>query len=102
MSPRDGSMTDRDIHSGAVRRQQLGGYLAEFAFHYNERSSPCGVRFERLLEAMLAAAPGSARSLVGGTAAPTLPSGPGPSCWLIDAEIPPFALFRQRLRSRQL
>jgi hypothetical protein len=59
-----------ETHSGAVRRRQLGGYLAEFAFHFNERGSPCGVRFERLLEAMLGAAPGSARSLVGGAAAP--------------------------------
>ena len=59
-----------ETHHGAVRRRQLGGYLAEFAFHFNERSSPPGVRFERLLEAMLGAAPGSARSLVGGAAAP--------------------------------
>jgi hypothetical protein len=65
-----------DTHSGAVRRPQLGGYLAEFAFHFNERSSPCGVRFERLLEAMLAAAPSSACSPVGGAAARALPSGP--------------------------
>jgi hypothetical protein len=65
-----------ETHHGAVRRRQLGGYLAEFAFHFNERSSPCGVRFERLLEAMLAAAPRSARSLVGAAAARALPSGP--------------------------
>jgi hypothetical protein len=65
-----------ETHHGAVRRRQLGGYLAEFAFHFNERSSPCGVRFERLLEAMLVAGPRSARSLVGGAAARALPSGP--------------------------
>jgi Transposase zinc-ribbon domain/ISXO2-like transposase domain len=85
---RDGSFVHLDIvarrlddwivetHHGAVRRRQLGGYLAEFAFHFNERSSPCGVRFKRLLEAMLAAVPKSARSLVGGAAARALPSGP--------------------------
>jgi Transposase zinc-ribbon domain/ISXO2-like transposase domain len=85
---RDGSLVHLDIvarqlddwivetHHGAVRRRQLGGYLAEFAFHFNERSSPCGVRFERLLEAMLAPAPTSARSLVGGAAARALPSRP--------------------------
>lgn len=65
-----------ETHHGAVRRRQLGGYLAEFAFHRNERSCPCGVRFERLLEAMLARAPKSARSLIGGAAARALPSGP--------------------------
>jgi hypothetical protein len=65
-----------ETHHGAVRRRQLGGYLAEFAFHFNERSSPCGVRFERLLEAMLAPVPKSARSLAGGAAARALPSGP--------------------------
>jgi len=65
-----------DTHHGAVRRRQLGGYLAEFAFHFNESSSPRGVRFERLLEAMLVAGPRSARSLVGGAAARALPSGP--------------------------
>jgi hypothetical protein len=85
---RDGSLVHLDIvarrlddwivetHHGAVRRRQLGGYLAEFAFHFNERSSPYGVRFERLLEAMLARAPKSARSLMGGAAARALPSGP--------------------------
>jgi hypothetical protein len=65
-----------ETHSGAVRRRQLGGYLAEFAFHFNERSSPSGVRFERILEAMLAAAPRSASSLVGGAADRASPSGP--------------------------
>ncbi|MDR3638809.1 MAG: IS1595 family transposase [Isosphaeraceae bacterium] len=55
-----------ETHHGAVRHRQLGAYLAEFAFHFNEHSSPPRVRFERLLEAMLAAVPGSARSLVGG------------------------------------
>jgi hypothetical protein len=65
-----------DTHHGAVRRRQLGGYLAEFAFHFNESSGPRGVRFERLLEAMLVAGPRSARSLVGGAAARALPSGP--------------------------
>jgi hypothetical protein len=65
-----------ETHHGAVRRRQLGGYLAEFAFHFNEHRSPLGVRFERLLEAMLAAGPRSARSLVGGAAARALPSGP--------------------------
>jgi hypothetical protein len=78
---RDGSLVHVDVaarrlddwivetHRGAVRRRQLRGYLAEFAFHFNERSSPPGVRFERLLEAMLAAAPKSAGSAVGGAAA---------------------------------
>ena len=58
-----------ETHSGAVRRRQLGAYLAEFAFHFNEHGSPPGVRFERLLAAMLGAVPGSDRSLVGGAAA---------------------------------
>jgi len=56
-------------HHGAVRRQQLDFYLAEFAFRFNERASPRGLRFYRLLEAALAAEPRSARSLVGGTVA---------------------------------
>jgi hypothetical protein len=69
-----------ETHHGAVRRRQLGGYLAEFAFHFNEGSSPFGVRFERLLEAMLAATPRSARSLVGAAAARAVPSAHGPTC----------------------
>jgi len=56
-------------HHGAIRRQQLDFYLAEFAFRFNERASPPGLRFDRLLEAALAAAPRSARSLVGRTVA---------------------------------
>ena len=58
-------------HNGAIRRAQLDFYLAEFAFRFNERASPHGLRFYHLLEAALAAGPTSARSLVGGTGAAT-------------------------------
>jgi hypothetical protein len=66
-----------DTHHGAVRRRQLGGYLAEFAFHFNESNSPRSLRFDRLLEMALTARPRFARSLVGGTVATAraLPSG---------------------------
>ncbi|MGD0019951.1 MAG: transposase [Candidatus Limnocylindrales bacterium] len=57
-------------HQGAIRARQLDFYLAEFAFRFNHRAEPQGLRFYRLLEAALAAAPRSARSLVGGTEAP--------------------------------
>jgi Transposase zinc-ribbon domain/ISXO2-like transposase domain len=56
-------------HHGAIRRQQLDFYLAEFAFRFNERGSTQGLRFYRLLERGLAVAPTSARALVGGTGA---------------------------------
>jgi hypothetical protein len=54
-------------HHGAIRRAQLDFYLAEFAFRFNQRASSDEVRFDRLLEVVLAAAPRPARSLVGGT-----------------------------------
>jgi hypothetical protein len=54
-------------HHGAVRRGQLDFYLAEFAFRFNERGSPRGLRFFHLLEAALKAEPRSGHSLVGGT-----------------------------------
>jgi hypothetical protein len=56
-------------HKGAIRRQQLDYYLAEFAFRYNDRTSPPGLRFYHLLERALTVAPTSARALVGGTGA---------------------------------
>ena len=56
-------------HHGAIRRRHLDFYLAEFAFRFNHRAEPQGLRFYRLLEASLAAAPRPARSLVGGTEA---------------------------------
>ncbi|MGA2513425.1 MAG: IS1595 family transposase [Candidatus Limnocylindrales bacterium] len=56
-------------HSGAIRARQLDFYLAEFAFRYNHRAEPQGLRFYRLLQGALAAAPMAARSLVGGTEA---------------------------------
>jgi hypothetical protein len=56
-------------HRGAVRRQQLDFYLAEFAFRFNERGSRHGLRFYHLLERALAVAPMSARALGGGTGA---------------------------------
>jgi hypothetical protein len=58
-----------ETHHGAVRRRQLDGYLTEFAFHFNERSSPDGVRFSHLLKAALNAEPRPAHSLVGGAMA---------------------------------
>ncbi len=64
-----------ETHHGAVRRQQLDFYLAEFAFRFNERGSTQVLRLERLLEAMLAAVPRSARSLVGAAAPRALSSG---------------------------
>jgi hypothetical protein len=57
------------IHHGATRRRQLDFYLAEFAFRFNRRAEPQGLRFYRLLQAALAAAPRPSRSLVGGTEA---------------------------------
>jgi Transposase zinc-ribbon domain/ISXO2-like transposase domain len=65
-------------HHGAIRRQQLDFYLAEFAFRFNERAGSRSLRFDRLLEAALATSPRFARSLVGGTVAVAraLPSGP--------------------------
>jgi hypothetical protein len=56
-------------HHGAIRRQQLDFYLAEFAFRVSERGSTQGRRFHQLLERALTAAPTSARALVGGTGA---------------------------------
>jgi Transposase zinc-ribbon domain/ISXO2-like transposase domain len=56
-------------HHAAIRRPQVDFYLAEFAFRFNQRASSPVVRFERLLEVALAAAPMSARALVGGTGA---------------------------------
>jgi hypothetical protein len=56
----------RGTHHGAVRRAHLDFYLAEFAFRFNERGSPRGLRFFRLLEAALKAEPRSGHSLVGG------------------------------------
>ena len=56
-------------HHGAIRRQQLDFYLAEFAFRFNERGSTQGLRFYRLLERGLTVAQTSARGLVGGTGA---------------------------------
>jgi hypothetical protein len=53
-------------HHGAIRRAQLDFYLAEFAFRFNERGSPRGLRFIHLLEAALKAEPRSGHSLVGG------------------------------------
>ena len=57
----------RATHRAAIRRRQLDFYLAEFAFRYNHRVEPQGLRFYRLLQGALAAAPRPARSLVGGT-----------------------------------
>jgi hypothetical protein len=59
----------RGTHHGAVRRSHLDFYLAEFAFRFNERPSPHGLRFYDLLEAALNAEPRSARSLAGGAEA---------------------------------
>jgi hypothetical protein len=56
-------------HHGAVRRAHLDFYLAEFAFRFNERGSPRGLRFFHLLEASLKAEPRSGHSLVGGALA---------------------------------
>jgi hypothetical protein len=53
-------------HHGAVRRAHLDFYLAEFAFRFNERGSPRGLRFFHILEAALKAEPRSGHSLVGG------------------------------------
>lgn len=53
-------------HGGAIGTRQLDFYLDEFAFRFNHRADPQGLRFYRLLEAALTCGPRPARSLVGG------------------------------------
>jgi hypothetical protein len=56
-------------HRRVIRARHLDFYLAEFAFRFNHRAEPQGLRFYRLLEAALASPPKPSRSLVGGTEA---------------------------------
>jgi ribosomal protein L37AE/L43A len=79
-------------HGSAIRARQLDFYLAEFAFRFNHRAEPHGLRFYRLLAAALASGPRPARSLVGGTevaepqAEPTRPSHQDPEVGLASRE----------------
>lgn len=53
-------------HHGAISRRQLDFYLAEFEFRFNHRREPQALRFRRLLEVIVAAAPKTRVSLIGG------------------------------------